>query len=107
MRKLFLAASLAVVVLAGCAGSTPHKLSHPSRRVLDIDGYQISVVKYPEYYLAWNSGVGFFTRKPSDVIIKPVLVKAVEMYSGCKVVDIELMPNDLANYSEVKVNCDK
>lgn len=82
---------LLIVLIAGCTSSPVWYASHPDKKVVTVDGYNINIVpRGVDKYDAWGGDEGSDTSTP---LLKARQIRAVEMVSKCKVAAAELIPS--------------
>lgn len=93
-------------IIAGCAGSPARNVSDPSRKDFTVEGFKISVVPQSDHWSAWYSSEKFIEAMPPLPLLKRAEIKAIEQYSGCKVVSAEIVGGSvLPAYLQAIVNC--
>ena len=92
-----------LICLTACEGTTPWYYNHPTRKIVKIDGHDINVIyRGNKHYDAWESDFGIIT---NVLPIKQRNVKAIELLTGCKVVDAEMIGDSL--FTQATVECKK
>ena len=95
-----------LLMLAGCAGSLARNVSHPARKDFMIEKYKIAVVPQLDHWSAWYVSEKLVEALPPLPKIKEAEIKAIERYSGCKVVSAEFVHGSLQPaYLQAVVKC--
>jgi hypothetical protein len=83
--------TLATLALAGCETSAVWYHSHPEKRVIAIDGREVSVV--PRGENKWDAWGGDDGTKTNAAALKARQIKAIEQASSCNVSAAEYSPS--------------
>ena len=93
--------ALATVSLAGCETSAVWYHTHPDKRVIAVDGREVSVV--PRGGSQWDAWGGDDGTKTNAVTLKARQIMAIEQASNCKVSAAEYSPT--GPLLQAVVNC--
>ena len=97
---------VAISFVGGCAGSLARNVSDPGRKNFTIDGLSVAVVPQPDHWSAWYVSSKFIEAIPALPLIKRAEIKAIEQYSGCKVISSDFVEGSLQPaYLQAIVDC--
>lgn len=82
---------VATLILAGCETSAVWYHSHPEKRVIAVDGREVSVV--PRGENKWDAWGGDDGIKTNAAALKARQIAAIEQASSCKVAAAEYSPS--------------
>ncbi len=99
MKCHMLAFGICAIALTGCEGSPAWYLSNPDRKIIELDGYEVSVLprgdnKYDAFYAGLVNMDGAIEHRKRQI-------KAVELATGCRVTDQQYLPGTAIMQAEV------
>lgn len=98
MRFILIATAL---LLAGCETSPIWYASHPDRRVVRVDGFDVTVV--PRGAGRYDALGGLEGLQTNMAAVKARHIRAIEQVSRCRVTGAEFVPS--TDISQAVVNC--
>lgn len=102
MKKLKMVLFFSALTITGCSSTYVGKVSDPSRKVVNVDGYEINVISHVDsdsYEAFGGESFGYDALK-----LKRAQVSAIENVSGCKVVGSEYS-NTFVRTLHAQVKC--